>query len=65
MPLDAARKDSTLALELAQSLGVPMFAIQGSHTIYEIASAAGYGRDDYAAIAKVWADWGKPTVPAQ
>lgn len=65
MPLDAARKDSTLALELAQSLGVPLFAIQGSHTIYEIASAAGYGRDDYAAIAKVWADWGKPAVPAK
>lgn len=65
MPLDAARKDSTLALELAQSQGVPIFAIQGSHTIYEIASAAGYGRDDYAAIAKVWADWGKPTVPVK
>lgn len=64
MPLDAARKDSVLALELAQSLGVPLFAIQGSHTIYEIAVAAGYGRDDYAAIAKVWADWGKPAVPA-
>ncbi|ANN65471.1 NAD(P)-dependent oxidoreductase [Bordetella bronchialis] len=64
MPLDAARKDSVLALELAQTLGVPLFAIQGSHTIYEIAAAAGYGRDDYAAIAKVWADWGKPAVPA-
>ncbi len=65
MPLDAARKDSVLALELAQTLGVPLFAIQGSHTIYDIAVAAGYGRDDYAAIAKVWADWGKPAVPAQ
>lgn len=64
MPLDAAKKDSTLALELAQSKGVPLFAIQGSHSVYEIASAAGYGRDDYAAVAKVWADWGKPTVPA-
>lgn len=64
MPLEAARKDSVLALELAQSLGVPLFAIQGSHTIYEIAMAAGYGREDYAAIAKVWADWGKPAVPA-
>lgn len=63
MPLDAARKDSTLALELAQSLGVPLFAIQASHTVYEIATAAGYGRDDYAAIARLWADWGRPTVP--
>lgn len=64
MPLDAARKDSVLALALAQSLGVPLFAIQGSHTVYEMAASAGYGRDDYAAVAKLWAGWGRPTVPA-
>lgn len=64
MPLDAARKDSVLALQLAQTLGVPLFAIQGSHSVYDMASAAGYGRDDYAAVAKLWADWGCPTVPA-
>lgn len=63
MPLDAARKDSMLVLELAQSLGVPIFAIQGAQTVYDIASAAGYGRDDYAAIAKIWTDWGKPAFP--
>jgi len=65
MPLDAARKDSVLALQLAQTLGVPLFAIQGSHSVYDMASAAGYGRDDYAAVAKLWADWGCPTVPAK
>lgn len=64
MPLDAARKDSVLALQLAQNLGVPLFAIQGAHSVYEIAANAGYGRDDYAAIAKLWADWGRPAVPA-
>lgn len=64
MPLEAARKDSVLALELAQSLGVPLFAIQGAHSAYEIAQAAGHGRDDYAAVAKIWDDWGKPAVPA-
>lgn len=63
MPLDAARKDSMLALQLAQTLGVPLFAIQGSHSVYDMAAAAGYGRDDYAAVAKLWADWGCPTVP--
>lgn len=63
MPLDAARKDSVLALALAQDLGVPLFAIQGSHSVYDLGVAAGYGRDDYAAIARLWADWGKPTVP--
>ena len=63
MPLDAARKDSVLALQLAQKLGVPLFATLSSHAVYEMAAAAGYGREDYAAIAKLWADWGKPTVP--
>jgi 3-hydroxyisobutyrate dehydrogenase len=63
MPLDAARKDSTLALQLAQSLGVPLFAIQGSHSVYEMAAAAGYGREDYAAVARLWADWGRPAAP--
>jgi 3-hydroxyisobutyrate dehydrogenase-like beta-hydroxyacid dehydrogenase len=65
MPLEAARKDSVLALQLAQTLGVPLFAIQGSHSVYDMATAAGYGREDYAAIAKLWADWGCPTVPAK
>jgi len=63
MPLAAARKDSELALALAHSAGVPLFAVQASHSVYEMGVGAGYGRDDYAAIAKLWADWGKPTVP--
>lgn len=63
MPLDAARKDSVLALALAQDSGVPLFAIQASQTVYDIAAASGYGREDYAAIAKIWADWGVPTCP--
>ncbi|OCW59576.1 NAD(P)-dependent oxidoreductase [Hoeflea olei] len=64
MPLDAARKDSRLALELAQSEGIPLFAIQASHSVYEMAARGGYAREDYAAIAKLWADWNVPTVPA-
>lgn len=63
MPLEAARKDSILALELAQALRVPLFAIQASHSVYDMASVAGYGRLDYAAIARLWADWGRPAVP--
>ena len=64
MPLEAARKDSVLALQLAQSLGVPLFAIQASHAVYEMGVAAGYGREDYAAVARLWADWGRPAVPS-
>lgn len=63
MPLDAARKDSVLALALGQALGVPLFAIQASHSVYEMAVAAGHGRDDYAAIVKLWSDWGCPAAP--
>lgn len=63
MPLEAARKDSILALQLAQSFSVPLFAIQASHSVYDMASAAGYGRQDYSAIARLWSDWGRPAVP--
>src|SRR5690625_31855 len=62
MPMDAACKDSMLALTLAQSSGVPLFAIQACHSVYEMAVAAGYARDDYAAIAKLWDGWGVPVV---
>jgi len=57
MPTEAARKDSTLALALAQTSGVPLFAIQGAHTVYELAVAGGLGRLDYAAIAQLWERW--------
>lgn len=62
MPTEAARKDSTLALQLAQSVGVPLFAIQGAHTAYELAQAGGLGRLDYAAIAKMWEEWTASTL---
>ncbi|MEW5420944.1 NAD(P)-dependent oxidoreductase [Amorphus sp. 3PC139-8] len=65
MPLDAARKDSRLALDLAQTEGVPLFAIQAAHSVYEMAFRSGYARDDYAAIAKLWDDWQVPAVPKQ
>lgn len=57
MPLDAARKDSVLALEVAQRDGIPLFAIQGAHTAYELACAQGLGRQDYAVLATIWDNW--------
>jgi 3-hydroxyisobutyrate dehydrogenase-like beta-hydroxyacid dehydrogenase len=57
MPLDAARKDSTLALSLAQQHGVPLFAMQGAHTVYEIAMNSGLARKDYAALVTLWETW--------
>lgn len=54
MPTEAARKDSVLALAVAQESGVPLFAIQAAHTVYELACARGLGRLDYAAVATLW-----------
>jgi 3-hydroxyisobutyrate dehydrogenase-like beta-hydroxyacid dehydrogenase len=57
MPLDAARKDSTLALAMAQASGVPLFATQAAQSVYDLAMAAGLGRNDYAAVARLWESW--------
>lgn len=57
MPLDAARKDSTLALAMAQLSGVPLFATQAAQTVYDLAMANGLARSDYAAIATLWESW--------
>jgi len=57
MSVSNARKDSMLAIETAQALGVPLFAIAASHTPYEIAEARGMGEMDYAALADLWREW--------
>lgn len=57
MPTANARKDSALALELARELGVPMFTMQASHTVYEIARDPTLDRLDYAAVSKLWEGW--------
>jgi 3-hydroxyisobutyrate dehydrogenase len=57
MSVSNARKDSVLALETAQALGVPLFATLAAHTPYEIAEAQGIGDLDYAALASLWEQW--------
>lgn len=57
MSVSNARKDSALALATAQELGIPLYAIQASHTPYEIAEALGLGELDYAALATLWEQW--------
>lgn len=52
-----ARKDSTLILDLAREAGVPLFTLQASHTVYEIARREGLDTQDYAAISKLWERW--------
>lgn len=52
-----ARKDSILVLALAQELKVPLFTMQASHTVYEIATQQGLEELDYASIATLWEQW--------
>lgn len=57
MPTEAALKDSALALQMAADLGVPLYAVKGAHTPYELSVDAGHGRLDYAAISLLWEEW--------
>lgn len=57
MSVTNARKDSVLALETAQQLGVPLFATLAAHTPYEIAEARDMGDLDYASLATLWEEW--------
>ncbi|WP_206918630.1 NAD(P)-dependent oxidoreductase [Alicyclobacillus suci] len=57
MSTDNARKDSTLAIKLAQDIGVPLFSIQSTHTVYEIAAQEELANLDYASIATLWEKW--------
>ncbi|QUW17852.1 NAD(P)-dependent oxidoreductase [Agrococcus sp. Marseille-Q4369] len=57
MSLEAARKDSTLVLAMAQDAGVPVFTMPAAHGVYEMAMAAGFEREDYAALVKLWEAW--------
>lgn len=54
MSIAAAKKDSRLALAMAQVDGIPLFATQASHTAYELASAKGWDEYDYAVLAMLW-----------
>lgn len=57
MPVEAALKDSRLALELAQASGTPLFVTQAAHTVYEIAVGRELGRLDYSSVATLWEEW--------
>ena len=52
-----ARKDSRLFLETAHRLGVPVFATQAAHSVYEIAMREGLAAEDYAVVATLWENW--------
>lgn len=57
MSTDAASKDSALALDMARTSGVPVFAIAAADAVYTMAIGSGMGRQDYAVIASLWEQW--------
>lgn len=63
MSLEAARKDSVLALAMAQDTGVPVFTLPAAHGVYEMAVAEGWSRQDYATVLRLWEHWGAFSLP--
>jgi 3-hydroxyisobutyrate dehydrogenase-like beta-hydroxyacid dehydrogenase len=57
MSIANARKDSALILDTARELGVPLFALQGAHSLYEVAMREGLGALDYAALGQLYEKW--------
>jgi len=56
MPAVNALKDSRLALEAAQALGVATPVMAAAHGVYDQAVAHGLGGLDYAALGTLWED---------
>lgn len=54
MKLDLAYKDSVLACELGQELGVPLFVTSAAHAVYEWAKLQDLNEKDYGAIMTLW-----------
>ncbi|HEV7337528.1 MAG TPA: NAD(P)-dependent oxidoreductase [Bosea sp. (in: a-proteobacteria)] len=52
-----ACKDSALVLDVARQLGVPVFAIQATHSVYELAAREGLADKDYSSIGCLWEKW--------
>lgn len=52
-----AMKDSRLFIEAAHDLKIPLFAIQSTHSIYEVAMREGMATDDYAIVGTLWEKW--------
>jgi 3-hydroxyisobutyrate dehydrogenase-like beta-hydroxyacid dehydrogenase len=51
--IDISFKDQELETSLAKQLGVPLFLANVSQQVYQMARAAGLGKEDGAAIVKV------------
>jgi 3-hydroxyisobutyrate dehydrogenase len=60
-----SRKDLSLALQMAEGLGVPMLATSTVRQIYEAAAAQGLDTLDMAAVTKLYEQWAGIAVRAK
>jgi 3-hydroxyisobutyrate dehydrogenase len=60
-----SRKDLSLALDMAKSLGTPMLAASIVHQIYEAAAAQGFDNLDMAGVTKLYEQWAGVEVRAK
>ena len=51
-----ARKDFAPP-DYARAMQVPLFTMQASHSVYELAMHEGLSGQDYASISKLWERW--------
>lgn len=56
MKLHLTHKDSLLACDLANQLGVPLFVTSAAHSVYQYAMNLGLSDSDYVAVVKIWED---------
>jgi 3-hydroxyisobutyrate dehydrogenase len=60
--VDLARKDLGLAVDMARSHDVPVPATSLLHQLYNASSALGDGKNDFAAIVKLFESWARIEV---
>jgi 3-hydroxyisobutyrate dehydrogenase-like beta-hydroxyacid dehydrogenase len=56
------QKDLGAALETGKSLGIPMMLTALSYQLYELAEGAGYSKEDYCSISKIYQDAANVTI---
>ena len=56
MKLELTYKDSRLACEMANELGVPLFVTTAAHSVFQYGMSLGLQESDYVAIAQIWED---------
>jgi 3-hydroxyisobutyrate dehydrogenase-like beta-hydroxyacid dehydrogenase len=56
------QKDLAAALATGRNLGVPMMLTALCHELYELAEGAGYSKQDYTAISKIYQDAADITI---